>query len=86
MSGTVTFAAIVAPFVFPASKQPFYAVFLTPHRWLFAVNPPRLYDCQRRLIPAQPISHGSTVRVNLDYDDWLLAIQIVKLVDDCPFD
>jgi hypothetical protein len=85
VSGTVAFAAIVSPCVFPASKQPFYAVFLEPHRWLFAIRPPRLYDCRRRLIPAQPIAPGSTVKLSLDDDEWLLAVQIIELVDDCPF-
>jgi hypothetical protein len=44
-----------------------------------------LYDSARKLIPAQAIPNGSIITLGLDARRRIEAIQIVSLVDDCPF-
>ena len=86
LEGVVAYSAITDPIrCFP--KDPaFYVVFLTNEKWLFGKMQPRLYDRARQPMPPQPISRGSTVRLSVDDDNWLHAVQIVELADDCPFE
>jgi len=85
ITGVVAFAAIAQPHQFSTVTTPYYVVWFPEGKWYFAAQQPKLYDADRRLIPPQPIPVGSTVRLNLDADDWITAVQIVELADDCPF-
>lgn len=85
VSGVVAFAAIAQPCLFPAVATPYFAIWFPDEQWYFADVQPRLYDRDRRLIPPQPIPRGSVVNLHLDAGDWITAVQLVTVADDCPF-
>jgi hypothetical protein len=84
--GVVDYAAVTHPLRAFATDTGLYAVFLKGGEWLFGTTPPKTVSKDRRPVPLQPVAPGSVVRISVDDDNWLQAVQIIELADDCPFD
>jgi hypothetical protein len=86
ITGEVAFSAITDPVrCLPSDVLSFYVVFLLSEEWFVTLTQPRLYDANRKSLPVQAIPVGSVVTLGLDAKRRIEAIQIVSLVDDCPF-
>ena len=86
LQGVVDYAAVTHPLRAFAKDKGLYAVFLKGGQWLFGTTPPRMFSKDRRPVPLQRVAPGSVVRISVDDDNWMQAVQIIELADDCPFD
>jgi hypothetical protein len=86
LNGVVDYAAVTHPLRAFATDKGLYAVFLKGGDWLFGRTPPKMFSKDRRPVPLQPVAPGSVVRISVDGDKWMQAVQIIELADDCPFD
>jgi hypothetical protein len=68
----------------PASDG-LYVVALRSGEQFFARVTPRLFDCNRRPMPEQHVSPESAAKLHIDDEGWLLAVQVLELINDCPF-
>jgi hypothetical protein len=85
VTGTVGFSSLPYRLHAHAGSEGLYVIAIADGRQFFARVAPRLFDHARQPMAMQHIARGSRVKLHIDDDGWMDAIQAMELIDDCPF-